>query len=166
MCGRFTQYRTVVEYLHALRYEKPIDSGVDPEPIGRHNVAPRSRVLVMYETEAGLRMARLPWGFQPFWATGKRPPVINARVETVATSKFFRSLWPDGRTLVAADGWYEWVKDETDPTKKQPYYIRRKDGEPLWFAALAQMVCIPVMLTPHSTDYDPPALEVLSHPFQ
>jgi len=40
---------------------------------------------------------------------------------------------------VAADGWYEWVKDPDDPQKKQPYYIRRKDGEPLWFAALAQL---------------------------
>lgn len=139
MCGRFSQYRTVVEYLDALRYDKPIRSGIDPEPINRYNVAPRSRVLVFFETDAGLRLVRLPWGYQPFWARGKRPPAINARVETAATSRFFRDIWATGRTLVAADGWYEWVKDPADPTKKQPYYIRRKDGEPLWFAALAQL---------------------------
>jgi len=70
---------------------------------------------------------------------GKRPPAITARGETAATSRFFRDIWATGRTLVAADGWYEWVKDPSDPKKKQPYYIRRKDCEPLWFAALAQM---------------------------
>lgn len=139
MCGRFTQYRTAVEYLDALRYDKPIESGINPEPIDRFNVAPRSKVMIFYETDTGLRMARLPWGYQPFWAMGKRPPAINARVETAATSRFFREIWTTGRTLVAADGWFEWVKDPSDPKKKQPYYIRRKDGAPLWFAALAQL---------------------------
>ncbi|WP_313281674.1 SOS response-associated peptidase family protein [Stutzerimonas balearica] len=139
MCGRFTQYRTAVEYLDALRYDKPIESGIDPEPINRFNVAPRSKVMIFYETDTGLRMARLPWGYQPLWAMGKRPPAINARVETAATSRYFRDIWATGRTLVAADGWFEWVKDPTDPKKKQPYYIRRKDGAPLWFAALAQL---------------------------
>lgn len=46
MCGRFTQYRTAVEYLDALRYDKPIEGGIDPEPINRYNVAPRSRVMI------------------------------------------------------------------------------------------------------------------------
>ncbi|NNT92283.1 SOS response-associated peptidase family protein [Stutzerimonas nitrititolerans] len=139
MCGRFSQYRTAIEYLEALRYDKPIDSGIDPEPINRYNVAPRSKVMILYETDDGLRMAKLPWGYQPFWAIGKRPPAINARVETAAASRFFRDIWASGRTLVAADGWFEWVKEPADPKKKQPYYIRRRDGEPLWFAALAQL---------------------------
>ena len=139
MCGRFSQYRTAVEYLDALRYDKPIEGGIDPEPINRYNVAPRSRVMIIFESDSGLRMAKLPWGYQPFWAVGKRPPAINARVETAATSKFFRDVWTTGRTLVAADGWFEWVKDPDDPKKKQPYYIRRRDGEPLWFAALAKL---------------------------
>ena len=33
MCGRFTQYRTAVEYLDALRYDKPIEGGIDPVPV-------------------------------------------------------------------------------------------------------------------------------------
>jgi putative SOS response-associated peptidase YedK len=138
MCGRFSQCRTAIEYLEALRYDKPIDSGIDPEPIGRYNVPPRSRVLVFFETASGLRMAKLPWGYQPWWAKGKRPPAINARVETASTSKFFRDVWRTGRMLVGADGWYEWVTDPADPKKKQPYYIRLRSGEPMWFAALGQ----------------------------
>lgn len=138
MCGRFSQYRTAIEYLDALRYESPIDSGFDPEPIGHYNVAPTSRVLVFFETPDGLRMAKVPWGYQPWWAKGKRPPAINARVETAASSKFFRDLWINGRTLVGADGWYEWVKDAKNPKMKQPYFIQLKTREPMWFAALGQ----------------------------
>jgi len=44
MCGRFSQYRTAIEYIQALRYDTPIESGIDPQPIGRYNVPPRSRV--------------------------------------------------------------------------------------------------------------------------
>ena len=83
---------TGVEYLDALRYDKPIEGGIDPEPINRYNIAPRSRVMIFYETDTGLRMARLPWGYQPFWAVGKRSPAINARVETAATSRFLRRM--------------------------------------------------------------------------
>lgn len=71
-------------------------------------------------------------------AQGKRPPVINARVETTATSKFFRDIWATGRCIVPADGWYEWVADPNDPKAKQPYYIRRKDGQPMYLAAIGQ----------------------------
>ncbi|WP_314408949.1 SOS response-associated peptidase family protein [Pseudomonas kuykendallii] len=138
MCGRFTQYRTAIEYLEALRYEKDIMGGFDPEPIGRYNVAPRSRVLMLFENDEGARFAKIPWGYEPFWAKGKRPPAINARVETAATSRFFRDVWRNGRCLVMADGWYEWVKDANDPKKKQPFYIRLKSQEPMWFAALGQ----------------------------
>jgi len=60
-------------------------------------------------------------------------------VETVTTGKFFKQLWPNGRALVVADGWYEWVKDPDNPKKKQPYFIRLKSQAPMFLAALAQI---------------------------
>ncbi|WP_366915227.1 SOS response-associated peptidase family protein [uncultured Pseudomonas sp.] len=51
----------------------------------------------------------------------------------MATGKYFRSIWPH-RALVMADGWYEWVKNEADPKKKLPYFIRLKSGAPMFFA--------------------------------
>src|SRR4029079_5006303 len=36
--------------------------------------------------------------------------------------------------IVPADGFYEWQK--TDGKRKQPWFIRRRDGEPLAFAGL------------------------------
>lgn len=81
----------------------------------------------------------VPWGWEPFWAKGKRPLSINARSETVASSRFFKSLWPQGRVLVPANLWFEWVKDPADIKKKQPYAIRLKSQRPMFFAGLAQI---------------------------
>ncbi|MNE31428.1 putative SOS response-associated peptidase YedK [compost metagenome] len=74
------------------------------------------------------------WGWRPHWATDRAAP-INARVEKVAHGAFFRAIWPR-RAIVPVDGWYEWV-DEGE-SKKQPYYIRRRDGGPILCAAIGQ----------------------------
>lgn len=55
------------------------------------------------------------------------------------TGNFFKSLWPSGRALAPANGWFEWIPDPTDPKRKQPYYITSADGKPLFFAALAEV---------------------------
>ncbi|WP_312224355.1 SOS response-associated peptidase family protein [Stutzerimonas nitrititolerans] len=138
MCGRFAQYRIAYEYLDKIGVQLPLLSGSSPEPIGRYNVPPRSRVQLLHQDDDGLRMEPVPWGYAPFWAQGKRPPAINARVETAATSKFFRDIWKTGRAIVPADGWYEWKKDAANPKIKQPYYIKLRSDEPMFFAALGK----------------------------
>jgi putative SOS response-associated peptidase YedK len=68
------------------------------------------------------------WGYAPGW--WDKPPLINARVETAASSRMFKPLWEHGRAICFADGWFEWKKEGN---KKQPYFIQRKDGQPiLW----------------------------------
>lgn len=136
MCGRIAQYRYAVDYLDGLNL--PLSSGVDPVPINRYNVAPQSRVQLLYQDEGGVRMEGVRWGYAPFWAQGKRPPTINARVETAATSRFFRDIWRTGRAIVPADGWYEWKKAAHDPKIKQPYFITLRTGEPMYLAAIGQ----------------------------
>jgi putative SOS response-associated peptidase YedK len=139
MCGRFAQYQGQADYLRELNAEQDVISGYDNVPIGRYNVAPGSRVLVLHNAANGLRIDPCHWGWAPFWAKGPRPAPINARVETVTTGKFFKALWPQGRALVMADGWYEWVSDPHDPRRKQPYFIRLKSQAPMFMAALAQV---------------------------
>src|SRR5690606_40781713 len=82
MCGRFAQYRIAWEYLEPIGLQLPLLGGVDPEPINRYNVAPRSKVRILHWDQDGLRWDLVPWGWAPFWAKGKRPPAINARGET------------------------------------------------------------------------------------
>lgn len=55
------------------------------------------------------------------------------------SGKFFKQLWPNGRVLARANGWYEWVKYPVDPTKKQPYFITLKEPIPMFFAGLAEV---------------------------
>ncbi len=53
------------------------------------------------------------------------------------------------RDIAPANGWFEWVKDPTDPKKRQPYFIRLKSQKPTFFAALAQ---VHSGLEPHDGD--------------
>lgn len=140
MCGRFAQYRIAYEYLDKIgvQLSLPLRGGVNPEPIGRYNVPPRTSAQLIHWDLDGMRIEPVPWGYAPWWAQGKRPPAINARVETAATSKFFRDIWSTGRSIVPADGWFEWKKDEQNPKIKQPYFIKLRSGEPMFFAALGQ----------------------------
>ena len=149
MCGRFVQYLGISDYLEVLAPDRIVVSGCDNQPIGCYNVAPGTRVSILHSVDEGLRIDSVHWGWAPFWAKGKRPDPINARVETVTTGKFFKQLWPNGRALVMAVGWYEWVKDPDDPKKKQPYFIRLKTQTPIFFAALAE---VHTGLEPHEGD--------------
>lgn len=64
-----------------------------------------------------------------------KPPLINARVETAASSRMFKPLWEHGRAICFADGWFEWKKEGN---KKQPYFIQRKDDQPIFMAAIGR----------------------------
>jgi len=126
-------------YLRQLSLDLVVINGYDHEPVNRYNVAPSTRVEIVRQIGNGLSVDRVKWGWSPFWAKGKRPDPINARAETVLTGKFFKALWPTGRALAPANGWFEWIPDPADSKKKQPYYITSADGGPLFFAALAEV---------------------------
>lgn len=149
MCGRYSIYESMDHYLRQLELELVVIDGYDHEPINRYNVAPSTRVELIRPAGEHVRVDKVRWGWAPHWAKGKRPDPINARVETVASGKFFKQLWPNGRALAPANGWFEWVKDPDDPKKKQPYFIRLKGEEPMFFAALAQ---VHLGLEPHEGD--------------
>jgi putative SOS response-associated peptidase YedK len=139
MCGRYSIYEPMDHYLKELAAKQLVINGYELWPIERYNVAPTTRVEIIRPVEEGLSVDKVKWGWSPFWAKGKRPDPINARVETVMTGKFFKQLWPNGRILAPANGWYEWVKDPVDPKKKQPYFITLKEQIPMFFAGLAEV---------------------------
>lgn len=132
MCGRFTQQRPSAE-LAALFDAEDLAKA----PGGRFNLAPQQQGLVVVERE-DLRRAIVPyrWGLIPAWAKdakiGNR--LINARVETVATTPAFRSSFQKRRCIVPADAFYEW--ERMTPEIRQPTLVRRLDGEPMAFAGL------------------------------
>ncbi|WP_409262134.1 SOS response-associated peptidase [Pseudomonas putida] len=134
MCGRLSQYRGIHDFVETLSLPEAWRNNVGDQPLGRYNVAPTTLVAVLRMDEAGPRTDLVSWGWRPHWATDRAAP-INARVEKVAHGPFFRAIWPH-RGITPIDGWYEWV-DEGGP-KKQPYYIRRRDGRPSLCASIGQ----------------------------
>jgi putative SOS response-associated peptidase YedK len=131
MCGRFASFTPASTYMRLFRAVHGI---VDTGP--RYNVAPGADVLVCREpTPGGRELAMLHWGLIPSWARDPKAGyrMINARAETVAEKPAFRSALRRRRCLVAADGFYEW--QEAKP-RKQPHFIRLKDGAPFAFAGL------------------------------
>lgn len=85
MCGRFAQSQTREEYLAYLADEAERDIAYDPDPIGRYNMAPGTKVLLLSERNEELHLDPVHWGYAPGW--WDKPPLINARVETAASSR-------------------------------------------------------------------------------
>ena len=131
MCGRFT-LSTPAQTLASL-----FDLTETLELPPRYNIAPTDAVATVRlpAEDAERELALLRWGLIPPWA--KDPAVgsrmINARAETVATSPAFRAAFRQRRCLVPATGFYEWQRLER---RKQPFYIRMRDGLPFAFAGL------------------------------
>tara|TARA_R110000822_G_scaffold96500_11_gene219661 strand:+ start:770 stop:1543 length:774 start_codon:yes stop_codon:yes gene_type:complete len=145
MCGRYTQYQAEVRYLERLNWQAPLAFEPSEEPLERYNVAPTTRVQLLHRDEDGLRISAVPWRYAPHWAQAQRDgkprphgkPVINATIEEAPTNPYWREAWKN-RCLVMADGWYEWVADPEGKAGKQPYYIRLKSGEPMFWAAIGR----------------------------
>jgi putative SOS response-associated peptidase YedK len=146
MCGRFVSARKRLELLEEFGIERDrVPEGPDTEPEPDYNVAPTKRVFTVLERPArddepqARELRVLRWGLVPFWAKdasgGGR--LINARAETVAVKPAFRRAFAKRRCILPADGYYEWQAVELDgKTRKQPYYIFRKDGGALAFAGI------------------------------
>jgi len=99
-----------------------------------YNVAPTQRILII-NNKGKKQIMLCRWEFVPSWAkdlsVGNR--MINARAETVATKRSFRSAFRRHRCLIIADGFYEWRKEDR---RKVPVYIRLKTRKPFGFAGL------------------------------
>ena len=134
MCGRLTQYRGIHDFVEVLSMPEVWRNTVGEQDLQQYNVAPTTPVAVLRVDDGGPRADLVRWGWRPHWAKDRAAP-INARVEKVPHGPFFRAIWPH-RAITPIDGWYEWV-DEGGP-KKQPYYIRRRDGQPALCASMGQ----------------------------
>lgn len=125
-----------------------------PEIPIRYNIAPTQDIAAVTESREGDRRLRfLRWGLVPSWA--KSPAVgqmmINSKAETLSQKSAFKRAFERRRCLIPADGFYEWAEVPAGPpenslfegvepgppkTRKQPYLISLKGGEPFAFAGI------------------------------
>lgn len=133
MCGRYLALSSP----EALAERFDVDE-IRLEATGaRYNVAPSTLVPAILEDADSRRLGPMRWGFIPPWAGQRKrtPQPINARVESVATSRMFGPAFARRRCLLPADGFYEWM-DRGQGRPKQPYHIADPDGQPLAFAGV------------------------------
>src|SRR5215207_3281518 len=134
MCGRFAFYSPHEAVVRLFNLDESL---AELEP--RYNVAPTMHVPAVREDNdaaATRRLALLYWGLVPAWAKDKSvgARMINARAETLRAKPAYREAYRSRRALVAADGYYEWMK--LGPALKQPYFIQPASGAPFAFGAL------------------------------
>lgn len=131
MCGRYV----IISAPGALR--ELFDYGERPNFPPRYNVAPTQPVPVVMLDNGLRRFKLMRWGFLPSWVKDPRKfaLVINARSETILEKPSFRNAVRRRRCLLPADGYYEW---QVSPSRKRPFYIRRRDGQPMALAGVAE----------------------------
>ncbi len=131
MCGRYS-LKTPAEAL-ARHFQVSKIPPLSP----RFNIAPSQPVAVV-RTRQSRECVLLRWGLIPEWA--KDPAIgnrmINARAETATEKPAFRGPLARSRCLIPADGYYEWSRETRLGPRKQPFYIRMRDGSPFAFAGL------------------------------
>ena len=155
MCGRYASSRRPEDLIEEFEVvENRVPAPLAPD----YNVAPTKEVYAVVERppsspggasddqSAAQRQLRvLRWGLVPSWA--KDPAIgnrmINARMETVAEKPAFKRPFAKRRCLLPADGYFEWYpteeKTKTGKPRKQPFFIRPKDGTSLAMAGLYEI---------------------------
>jgi putative SOS response-associated peptidase YedK len=131
MCGRFVitsppaALRQIFGYLEQPNFPP------------RHNIAPTQPIPVVILENGGRHFHLMRWGLIPSWVKDPRKfsLLINARSETVTEKPAFKNAIRRRRALIPADGYYEW---QDAGGRKRPFFIYRRDGQPVGFAALAE----------------------------
>jgi putative SOS response-associated peptidase YedK len=132
MCGRFTLTYDDHELL-AAEIGVPVDKLVGYRP--RHNIAPTDEHWIVRSRYEDREILPARWGLINFWMKDRKHAYknINARAETVQTSRSFKEAFADRRCIVPADGFFEWTgaKDA-----RMPIWFHRPDGKLIYFAGL------------------------------
>jgi putative SOS response-associated peptidase YedK len=136
MCGRITRHSLRRQYAEAMGWPadtsgKLWDIRYGPDPRASWNIPPGTSIDIMDTLEGNEQFHWIHWGYKAPY--GNIPMAINARLETAASGRFFRHMFREGRVIVSANGWFEWTGEKG---KKQPWYIRLKDGQPAFMAAI------------------------------
>jgi putative SOS response-associated peptidase YedK len=161
MCGRYAASARPDELIEAFDVE--LDATGEPArsvlaapqspPPGEpdFNMAPTKQAPVVLQrvareggSEEPVRQLRhLTWGLVPSWSkdpkSGAR--MINARAETVLTTRAFVRPVRSRRCLVPARGWFEWqaspvAVDAKGKPRKQPFFISSPTEDVIAFAGL------------------------------
>jgi putative SOS response-associated peptidase YedK len=103
------------------------DLGIDTLLPTMVNVAPTETVPIVVQTELGRELRYMRWWLTPSWSDGPSTQysMFNAKSETIATSRAFRTPFRRHRGIVPASSFIEW---QTDRYGKKPWLIKPEAG--------------------------------------
>jgi putative SOS response-associated peptidase YedK len=138
MCGRYVSVSSPTILAERFGVAEVRLEATEPN----YNVTPRADVPVVAESQDARVLDVVRWGLIPSWAKDTKigDRLINARSDKILTSNAYKRAFERRRCIVPADGFYEWqvVAQSTNSRGKkkvkQPWFFRRRDGEPLAFA--------------------------------
>ncbi|MDE9365879.1 SOS response-associated peptidase [Luteipulveratus sp. YIM 133132] len=161
MCGRYASSASAEDLIDEFDIDEDrLDDAtrsllVNPQdpPVGEpdFNVAPTKQTPVVLtrrprgdsDGDPTRQLRLLTWGLVPPWSKDVKigTRMINARSEDILASRAYAKAATSRRCLVPADGWYEWqasptAVDAKGKPRKQPFYVRRADGDPIAFAGV------------------------------
>ena len=127
MCGRYSVGKTATELAEELDASLATDA-IKP----RFNVAPTQQApMLVALPDRRLGLARFGWSLR-----NKKGLLLNARSETAQSNGLFRSALERRRSLMPADGFYEWrALGEGKKAPKQAYFLHA-GGDVITFAGL------------------------------
>jgi putative SOS response-associated peptidase YedK len=120
MCGRFN----VIDNPGLQQLLR--DLGIDLNLPSRANIAPTEPVALVRQFDGAARLDTARWWLTPSWAPAvdQKYSMFNARCETLATSRAFRTPFKRQRGILPMSSFIEW-RNETDG--KIPWRISTQD---------------------------------------
>ena len=153
MCGRYQAWVDDDDLVRVIEREK---KGMAEEYFRRQEVFPGTEMPVLYGAYSTVRAHVSRWGFELPEDTPngkaeerdsqserkKKSPrlLINARAETAAEKPLFRDSVKFGRSVVLADGYYEWASRSGLSCGKQKYFFTPSRNEPVLLMAALETV--------------------------
>ncbi len=134
MCGRFEQSETRLHYARALLPDAPEYKWGGGDTLPQYNISPGRPVLALQMLKGQFDSDRLTWGYRT--PQENRKPWINARIEKALSGRYFRHMFREGRVIIPGGGWFEWTVEDG---KKQPWYITRRNGQPIFMAGITNL---------------------------
>jgi len=139
MCGRFGLFAELDALAEQFNFDPSIMRDIYSP---RWNIPPTVPVLSVHHNQkasaSGKNETRLlRWGMtgaRGSRSKGSSRPLFNVRGETVHKLPSFQQAFRERRCLIPANGFYEWMKDESG--NRTPVWFHREDGEPIAFAGI------------------------------
>jgi putative SOS response-associated peptidase YedK len=129
VCGRFVLAAGIDRYAEWFGVDE-----INTEPLPPSwNVAPTDQVYGVVDVEGKRLLGSFRWGLLPHWVGRADAGHINARAETLLQKPAFRKAALTRRTLIPADGFYEWRRRDGSRTA---HHITFHDGAPMAFAGI------------------------------